>query len=73
MKRFNTKNNFTRQYKTVKKNVNQTSHLVKRGEFGLRSLEYKKVDIKQIQNIKKLIQKEIKSVEKKTNVGKIKV
>nr|YP_010925369.1 ribosomal protein L16 [Neoporphyra dentata]WKD83575.1 ribosomal protein L16 [Neoporphyra dentata] len=72
MKRFNTKNNFSRQYKTVKKGVNQTSHLLKRGEFGLRSLEYKQVDIKQINSIKKIIQKKIKLVEKRTNVGKIK-
>nr|AHB34961.1 50S ribosomal protein L16 [Neoporphyra perforata]AHB35410.1 50S ribosomal protein L16 [Neoporphyra perforata]AHB35437.1 50S ribosomal protein L16 [Neoporphyra perforata]AIB08098.1 ribosomal protein L16 [Neoporphyra perforata]AIB08187.1 ribosomal protein L16 [Neoporphyra perforata] len=73
MKRFNTKNNFTRQYQKIKQSKNQTSHLIKRGQFGLRSLDYKQVDIKQINSIKKLIQKEIKLLEKKTNVGKIKI
>lgn len=73
MKRFNTKNNPTRQYKVIKKNINQTRHLVKRGTLGLRSLEYKQVDIKQITNIKRLIQKEIKTFEKKSNLGNIKV
>lgn len=55
------------------KNANQTSHLVKRGQFGLRSLEYKQVDIKQINSLKKTIQKEIKLIEKKAVAGKIKV
>lgn len=73
MKRFNTKNTFTRQHKIIKKNVNHTNHLIKRGEFGLRSLEYKQVDIKQIESIKKNLQREIKRIEKKTNLGKIKL
>lgn len=73
MKRFNTKNNLTRQHKILRKNINQTAHLIKRGEFGLRSLEYKQVDIKQIDSTKKIIQKAIKLLEKKTNSGKIKV
>nr|QKZ95169.1 ribosomal protein L16 [Pyropia pulchra] len=74
MKRFNTKNNLTRQHKVKKKkNINQTSHIIKRGQFGLRSLEYKQVDIKQVNNIKIKMLKEIKAMEKKNNLGKIKV
>nr|YP_009159742.1 ribosomal protein L16 [Pyropia nitida]AKQ53248.1 ribosomal protein L16 [Pyropia nitida] len=73
MKRFNPKNNPTRQHKVIKKNINQTSHLAKRGQFGLRSLEYKQIDIKQVNNIKMKILKEIKVAEKKTSLGKIKV
>nr|YP_009040939.1 ribosomal protein L16 [Pyropia kanakaensis]AIB08159.1 ribosomal protein L16 [Pyropia kanakaensis]AIB08217.1 ribosomal protein L16 [Pyropia kanakaensis] len=73
MKRFNTKNNPTRQHKAIKKTINQTSHLVKRGQFGLRSLEYKQVDIKQINSIKMKILKEIKVLEKNTSLGKIKI
>ena len=73
MKRFNTKNNPTRQHKKKNRYIKQTSHLVKRGQFGLRSLSYKQVDITQINNIKKIIQKEIKVIEKKSSLGKIKV
>lgn len=73
MKRFNTKNNPTRQYKQTKNNVNQTTHILKRGHFGLRSLEQIKVDVSQINSLKKTLQKELKIVEKKTNQGKIKL
>lgn len=73
MKRFNTKNNLTRQHKALKRNINQTSHLAKRGLFGLRALEFKQVDIKQIESIKKILQKEIKKLEKKSSSGKIKM
>nr|YP_009040909.1 ribosomal protein L16 [Neopyropia fucicola]AIB08129.1 ribosomal protein L16 [Neopyropia fucicola] len=73
MKRFNTKNNPTRQHKNTKKHINQTSHLVKRGQLGLRSLAYKQVDITQINSIQKKIQKEIKVIEKKSNLGRIKL
>nr|AMN87294.1 ribosomal protein L16 [Pyropia endiviifolia] len=73
MKRFNTKNNPTRQHKAFKNTKNQTSHLVKQGQFGVRSLEYKQVDIKQVNNIKFKMLKEIKVLEKKTSLGKVKV
>nr|BED43663.1 ribosomal protein L16 [Pyropia sp. Myanmar_A]BED43687.1 ribosomal protein L16 [Pyropia sp. Myanmar_B]BED43711.1 ribosomal protein L16 [Pyropia sp. Myanmar_C] len=73
MKRFNTKNNLTRQHKSLKKSINQTNHLVKRGLFGLRALEFKQVDIRQVNSIKKAILKEIKKLEKKSGTGKIKM
>lgn len=72
MKKFNTKNYPSRQHKVIKKNINQTSHLVKRGQLGLRSLEYKQVDIKQVNNIKRVLYKEVKLIEKKSSQGKIK-
>nr|YP_010338867.1 ribosomal protein L16 [Bangia atropurpurea]UNJ18834.1 ribosomal protein L16 [Bangia atropurpurea] len=73
MRRFNTKINPTRQHKQIKKNINQTRHILKKGQFGLRSLEYIRVDSIQIDNLKRLIQKELKSLVKNTNLGKIKV
>lgn len=73
MKRFNTKNNPTRQHKPLKTSVNQTSHMLKKGQFGLRSLQHTRVNINQVANLKRLVQKEIKILEKRSNLGKIKV
>nr|YP_006665891.1 ribosomal protein L16 [Porphyra umbilicalis]AFC17794.1 ribosomal protein L16 [Porphyra umbilicalis] len=73
MKRFNLKNNPTRQYKQIKKNVNQTNHILKRGYVGLRSLEQVQVDVSQINSLKQFLQKELKIIEKKTDQGKIKL
>ena len=73
MKRFNTKNNPTRQHKQTARHINQTNHILKRGAFGLRSLEYVQVGIGQANSLKKILQKELKIQEKKTNLGKIKL
>nr|YP_009132712.1 ribosomal protein L16 [Bangia fuscopurpurea]AKA66477.1 ribosomal protein L16 [Bangia fuscopurpurea] len=73
MKRFNTKTNPTRQHRQIRKSINQISHNLKRGQFGLRSLSYGRLNTSQVDNLRKILNKELKSIEKKSVLGKFKL
>nr|YP_009048896.1 ribosomal protein L16 [Wildemania schizophylla]AID57265.1 ribosomal protein L16 [Wildemania schizophylla] len=73
MKKPINRNNLIKQHKPLKASINQTNHILKRGQFGLRSSQHARVNVNQINNFKKFIYKEIKLVEKKSTLGKIKI